>query len=94
MATFNIRIYTGPWGKESVREFHRVLKRSRVRVVSQGTEHVTIRAKGADCESALWNAGVDLNRKGMPMQQSMLLRRVGHRKNYSCSIVGKRKRKV
>jgi hypothetical protein len=93
MPTYNVRVFIGPLSRDRVRELHRALKAARVPVVSQGTEHLTLRSRGMDCEGALWNAGVKLNKKGLPNLQSYLLRRVGRKPAYHCTIVRKRRRK-
>lgn len=92
MPTYNVRLYTGPLSRGNVRDLHRALKSAKVRIVFQGTEHLTIRSSGTDCAGALWNAGVKLRQKGLPRLQSYLLRPVGRKPAYSCAVVRKRGR--
>jgi hypothetical protein len=94
MPTFKIRVSTAPYSKAQYRDILRALKRAHVKVVSQGTDSITVAAKGGDCAGAFWNVGTELNRKGLKAMQSFWLRhaRLGTRAGYSCTRFAPRKR--
>jgi hypothetical protein len=62
--TFRLRLHTGPV-KEARRGFARALKRSKVKVVDTGTEHVTVDIKANSCEDAQMRLAKALQKKGL-----------------------------
>lgn len=62
--TYRLRIHTGPV-KEARRGMARALKRSKIKVVDTGTEHVTVDVKANDCSDAQYRVAKALQKKGL-----------------------------
>lgn len=65
MPKYKLTLHVGPLSRENQRVYTRAFKRARVKVVSTGTETITIAVKGESCSGAYWNAGASLYNKGL-----------------------------
>lgn len=62
--TYRLRIHTGP-AKEARRGFARAAKRSKLKVIDTGTQHVTVDIKANSCEDAQMRVAKAMQKKGL-----------------------------
>lgn len=62
--TFRLRLHAGPL-RQALRSVARQLKRSKIKVVSTGTEHVYADVKATSCDDAQYRLAKALQAKGL-----------------------------